>query len=790
MSEVWLYVNDEPLELGADRIPLTKQAQSLANIDERAGSFTRSFTIPATDHNRRLLENANVFTTDSGFPKRVSKARLVIDGVELGVGNLIVEDNGIMEDTIRLTFYLDSSPFFQLISKLTLWDCPLGVFDHYYNWKNITRGRQPTTISGRKYVYPFIDYGDDEGFFPSTMASGGTSYIRIDRLFPGVYVKDILAQVSAKTGYTFKGAFMNSPLILDAQTATGIWDRLFWPYSAGNFKKDTNVVARYTYTIYNNTSRLCDFNGLEIDKCEFDANNEPIGARDDGGLLPIVPNDFWFGAGASGLWGRHYASDYVRVRVTLKAKISAGAAFTPWYEISGGAVLGGTPNQLNFPDTKAYISCTLTSSGGSVYTGTPVNPISSPDPLRWNFGSLPADTYELILQGEVTVFAAPLTWGTKAGVSAGFYTCERVEYRVEGLYDAGTPDALKQIRFAYPDNIRTWNNTTSYKGGTNYPEVLYPDQVRSAGVTYIALQDNTNVQPPNATYWGAFNSPLINVASLSSSWISGYMIIPDWTIAKFIKGIAQLFGAFILVDERRKEVEFFQLRDLYSNIGNAIDWTDKIVNINRSKWTTRANAYGQQSHFDFTNEEVVGKGVGRYTLPIPDETLTPEKTVIAAPWGATRYKQRWSSLNNGPHYLGIIKRLDKDSRYSGPNNYRLVYLFWYQGNFGKVIYRDRDNYDISNPVTTDQPYTMFTNAPNDPLTLGFDSTYLWHYRWLNYIVPDFRQLTVYVTLTGADLRAVDFRRPVYLKHYNAHFYIQKIKDWLPGEPTAVELIRM
>lgn len=782
MSEVWLYVNDEALELGADKIPLTKQAQSLANIDERAGSFTRSFTVPATDHNRRVLESSYTFTMEGNFPKRVNKARLVIDGVELGVGNLIVEDNGITPDVIRLTFYLDSSPFFQLVSKLTLWDCPLGIFDHYYTYQNITRGRQPTTTSGRKYVYPFIDYGDDPAFFQSSAAGGGTSYVRIDRLFPGVYVKDILAQVAEKTGYTFKGKIFDTPINFDGQNGNGVWDRLFWPYSGGSFKRDTNVKARYTYTVNNNQTRLVDFNGMNVGAPEFDVNGRPIGARDDGGVLPIVPNDFYYGSGAFGIWGQHFAADRVRVRVTATATINAAGAFTAEFQLGGGT----NQTDINYPDTKAYISCIITASNGTQYIGNPVNPLNSNSPLKWAFNSLPAGSYTVEVKGEVTTDCAPLTWGMSARTSAGSYFMDRTVYRVECLTDAGTTDELRELRFAYPDNVRTWNNTANYKA----EPVLYPDQVRRSGVDYIALQDSTNVAPPNAAYWLAGYSPLLNVASLAASWVTGYMIVPNWTIAKFIKGIAQLFGCFILVNERRREVEFFQLRDLYANIPEALDWTDKLVNLERSQWTTRANAYGQTSYLSFTNEDTVGPGAGRYALTVPDETLALEKTIVQAPWGATKFKNRWTNLTNGPHYLAVIKRLDKDSKYSGQDNHRLLYLFWYQGNFGNLYYRDRDNNTVSNPVTTDQPYTIFANGPTDPVTLGYDQTYRLHYRWLDYIVKDFKQLTAYVTLTGGDLRAIDFRKPVYLRHYNAFFYIQKIKDWLPGEPVAVELVRM
>jgi hypothetical protein len=63
---------------------------------------------------------------------------------------------------------------------------------------------------------------------------------------------------------------------------------------------------------------------------------------------------------------------------------------------------------------------------------------------------------------------------------------------------------------------------------------------------------------------------------------------------------------------------------------------------------------------------------------------------------------------------------------------------------------------------------------------------------LSDVLNRLKVVSVPIRLNASDINQLDFTRPVYIKHFNAYFYISAIKAYTPtnNESTTVELVKL
>lgn len=689
MESIELIVNDEALELSDTKLALTFQAQDLGDISEKLGSYSRSFVIPVTSKNRRLLDNAFTFQSSTKIPYSTIPAILKFNGVEIKQGNILIENDGISLNAIRLTFYTGNSTFFQKINAIQLSEVCFKETEHYWWSNNIIDAREFDT---RDYFYPIISYDTDGEGISNNFDRVNTQY-----LLPSVKLKYLLDKIAIHLGYTIFGDALN----------TQYFDELFLPFSNSSFVRDTNYARRNSWETKRTTDQIFNQDGQvsgianfqQVLLCEFDSENLPINNNDSCiGVIPINTNHKW----------KH--CDNVKVKVTISFR---------WR---------GIPSRVS----DMLLIC-----------ATPTL-----------FNGIPILNAESVTTNEVT----------GATYIGGYGTGNRFSLANNGTFPA-TP-------------LPTYHNSVvSFEiDATAHTETYYLSMFRSDAwtiydftfnvqhVSNLALNEADRVIEHNKFYDIEFTRSIVNPMS----------ILPQWSVGAFIKSIAQLFGCILIADEDNKTVEFFSFQKLYDNIGFAKDWTSKVVNINTSNWNTRGGKYAQSTFFRYTNENGIEERNAEYNLVIDDSTLPKESILVQPNYSSTLNVTKMTDL-----LIPQITRFNDDNKVDNSNSKQRILQV-------DSVGRNITYYTGAAPIISKSNCVTGYFEQLDWSNFLFNAAY----RLLTSVTTQYKELTVQIMLNAVDIQQLDFRLPIYLEQFNAHFYITRISDWQLETPTKVVLLKL
>jgi len=731
MSDIQLIVNDEPLDLKEnERIPLTLQAQSFANIADKKGGFSRSFTIPMTDKNKRLLNFTNEFNYATDFPYDSHDAILICFGTELQPGKIIVENDGVSVDEIRITYYTGNSPFFQLISQLKLKEIGLGDGNHFFTWTQIA-----LNDNGSDYFYPIIDYTGSALNFTALVRE-----VFYENIYPAVWYHRAIEGLEGLLGYQFTGTIFQSNDFLKA----------FFPTSE-EFARDTNYYIRNTWNTQRNTT-------------ESISSNQPFTLTVDEIVLSDTTNDVTPATGS-----------YL--------ELATGTGVGGNTLIPQGFIAGNRNLCLMFCDTvrlhfKLTFDVLVATASGTGTLG-----------FQWIEFETNRITKEFFTD-DPNIGSTVEYWGNpiNSSMDVGGY--------------AGTvqtiPSGGIDYHFINTDNIPATAGGTSYSGCTIEFDVdvkaHMPYYMRFYSSFIIADYSNLKCECSFVIDKGTTESDReiqlldMNKDYWSKAIVSGTTPLPNIKVNDFLKNLAQQFNCIILVDDDKKQVEFFTVDELFKNIPYSKDWSEKVVNIDRGKWNTRANNYGIKSTLKYENEENISPILGQYQMPVNDTTLQEEVDIIKVTYSATEMKTL-----DGISYAEILRV--EDGKYK-KGKQRILYSNYLTTGFptGVSNITKKNNPALGGPtytLTTGFMQLCYFNQANQPRQMGFDA-YLFetYYRFLEYITDKFKQLTVDILLTPIDIANIDFRYPVYLSQFSSYFYVEKIQDWTPGKPCKVQLLKL
>jgi hypothetical protein len=266
--DIQIYIGDDLLDLSpGTTVGLTFQVADIGDLATRKLSYTNQFTIPYTENNDRIYQNARDISSQTPFPYTQQLVRIVQNGVEIcnnGIHVLKKASKGY-----QLFILFRETGFFKAIENKKLWDLNATPFKaKYYDprtYRNTTSG----------LIYP-IAYANR-----NNIGTGGvnTGFVRI----PFWYYKDIINQIFIDAGYTKVGnVFSNTKYLNMVVNACG---------SIAGY--NTDFVALRSVDVYVATTQVIVISGGTPVNINFtgirNSGNNPLGYWD--GTSKYLTND-------------------------------------------------------------------------------------------------------------------------------------------------------------------------------------------------------------------------------------------------------------------------------------------------------------------------------------------------------------------------------------------------------------------------------------------------------------------------------------------------------------------
>jgi hypothetical protein len=224
------YENSERLELFNDEtINLTSTVQNVQDISKTFTDFSQSFTIPANDHNNRILQHFYQSDVNALFDYNLRLDSFIeIDLTFFRRGKLQVEKANLKNgrpESYTVTFYGDGRTLKDYFGEDLLSDLDYTDYNHVYTGAEIAN-RITDATNTYDVKYPLISskriWHYQSNYVNATTpnwlditsisqndihaTSGAVQY---NELFPAFRVARIFDLIEAKYGVTFSGTFLN-----------------------------------------------------------------------------------------------------------------------------------------------------------------------------------------------------------------------------------------------------------------------------------------------------------------------------------------------------------------------------------------------------------------------------------------------------------------------------------------------------------------------------------------------------------------------------------------------------
>ena len=238
-----------------------------------------------------------------------------------------------------------------------------------------------------------------------------------------------------------------------------------------------------------------------------------------------------------------------------------------------------------------------------------------------------------------------------------------------------------------------------------------------------------------------------------------------WTTAEdFFKTFIRLFGLMVEVDEVNKVVKLNTLSKVYHNRPMAIDWSDKLdTSQTIEEKYSPDETYAKKNKFSFTKNEKIDKIDEAYAT-IDNETLSQEKTMCG--------EELSVESAEGPHTVTWFKNTEG------------LATEWEDMKFPQFFHYSR----VDTPSNDFSHYIVEPVTASECLETWYD--YLFGIYSNEYIFKDYLKITAYFNLNEEDIASFNQVVPVFIRKFGAFFYVNRIKNYMSGKTTQVELIRL
>ena len=228
------YENSERLELFNDEtINLTSTVQNVQDISKTFTDFSQSFTIPANDHNNRILQHFYQSDVNALFDYNLRLDSFIeIDLTFFRRGKLQVEKANLKNgrpESYTVTFYGDGRTLKDYFGEDLLSDLDYTALSHKYTSAEILNRidgatmddvKWPLITSNRIWQYQSASVNvPTPNWLTATLTNNdihtNSGAINKKELFPALRVAKIFDLIEAKYGVTFNGTFLSDKRFTD-----------------------------------------------------------------------------------------------------------------------------------------------------------------------------------------------------------------------------------------------------------------------------------------------------------------------------------------------------------------------------------------------------------------------------------------------------------------------------------------------------------------------------------------------------------------------------------------------
>ncbi len=195
-------------------LALTFNAADLRDPSKRAAGFSKTFEIPANNHNQKWIETLTGVGSQRDLEKiSWHKARIKTNGIYVFEGWMRIEESTTGQGgSYKCHILQDPSHWPELIKNLKI--CELNFPTHEKSFDTITNSWS-ATVDQIPYVYPAISYGE--------WFQGANAPKSLVDFHPAVYVKAIVDRIFSDIDYNIESNFFN----------TDFFKKLIIPFSSG-----------------------------------------------------------------------------------------------------------------------------------------------------------------------------------------------------------------------------------------------------------------------------------------------------------------------------------------------------------------------------------------------------------------------------------------------------------------------------------------------------------------------------------------------------------------------------